>query len=186
MKRKKLTIAILVLSLLFLTVAVSGIFFIPRIDQSVKAEDTTTITATVKSIERMDKRSIDSFTIHTQEYGDRLFISDAVALLDRDAFTRLKAGDVIQLSVWKFDPYESDDSFYLPVVALRTGDQEIMSLASYNDYQAQSFKSLRMVFMVFFFPIFSHTSVHCILLLKVINVFRRFVKSNRIGRCSLA
>jgi hypothetical protein len=67
---------------------------------------------------------------------------------------------------------------YIPIVSLRTQEKELVSLSSYNDYMAPQI-FMATIAGIAVALIFLLISIHCILLLRGINVFRRSsVKNN--------
>ncbi len=170
----KRTMIVLVLVFSLAMLCVSGIT-IKGVDnvETLSEENTTEYAATFISITITD--SDDDYecrSIYTKEYGDKLaitYMKGDVNIADIDS---LKAGQTIFFrieNVWA-DQFGEMPSF--GILSLRTEEREIFSLSSSAKYQEQQFFRVKMT-AVGFIPILLLLSIHCVLLLRGINVFKK-------------
>ena len=172
MKNKKIVVSVLIISLLFFFGSVAGAT-VASIIRNPAEEDTTEFSATVVHVEikkvGRDERSI----ICTEEYGDKLMLPNSRLAIDSDDLSGLEAGETVFVridNVW-WDQFEEARVMY--ILALRTAEKEIVSLSDYCEYMDAQYSKARLTAMLLG-PLFLLVSIHCVLLLKGVDAFRKF------------
>lgn len=175
MKKRKLIIIPLILSLVIFLAMIVLLISTYSIDK-LKENDITECMATLTDAEIIGSEDNMYLTIHTEEYGDKLFVSSGIIKkIDLNDISNLEKGQRISFGVESSMLEELTETGYAAVVCLKTEDKEIFSLSNYNENMHNSMISARATAMVVAL-IFLLLSVHCILLLKGINIFKRFKK----------
>jgi len=171
MKRKNLAVVALIFSLLFFFGAVAGLIVASTVEK-ISEKNTTEYTATVINAKTEKSETSEYGEIYTEEYGTKLLVPLSKELVDKDDFTNIQAGQTIFFridNVW-VEQFEQVDFIY--IFSLKTAEKELLSLGSYAEYREHRNFWVRVVDIIVI-PIFLLISIHCILLLKGINVFRR-------------
>jgi len=179
MKRKRMIVFALVLSLIFFFGLIGNMIIMHN---SVKLTEmnTTEFEAAVRSIEIYGEGTHERSIIHSEEYGDKLTTYFIREISDISDFTRLESGQTVFFrveNIWlsnfegkMYIPIE--EMTFIPIVSIRTENEEIVSLSSYCEYMASSLLEPTIAGIVVIL-IFLMLSIHCVLLLRGINVFRR-------------
>jgi len=175
MKRKGLTVFVLVVSLVFLIESIGSLVMIVS-SEGISENNTTEFRATVAKIEMPNPRSGEYGRIHTEEYGTMLTLAEINRIIDIEAFKKLQAGQEVLFridNVWLEHFGEMD---FVGIVSLKSAEEDIVSFSSYSDYMQQQRHAAIATNAVIAFLLLS-AFVHCVLLLRGINVFRRFNKN---------
>lgn len=174
MKRKKLTVVVLVFSILSFIATVGGSIVASTVE-TISEKNTTEYTATVTSV-KIEGSGTDKYgRICTEEYGDKLLISVSKKLVDMNDFENIQAGQTVFFRIQNVWVESFEEMDFVIIVSLKTEEKEILSLSNYAAYRENQDFKIRMIGIVGA-PIFLLISVHCILRLKGINVFRRSKK----------
>ena len=174
--KKRNIIFVLVLSIMLFAGSVAGLILM-SMREAVLPENTTELSATLVETKRKEPGKDGVFVVYTVEYEGELLIADENAIDNRTAFTKLQAGEIVFFrieNVW-LNRFEEASSTY--IVSLRTEKRDIMSLENYNalaEYQNSRITRTCMVFG----PVFLLSAVYRVLLLKGIDVFRRFKRKD--------
>lgn len=174
MKRKKLTVFALILSIILLFGNIGNIIMM-NITESHSEKNTTEFVATVMRVEIVGEGTYKRCIIHSEEYGDKLDTYNIRGIVDMSNFTSLNSNQTIYFRTKNSWVNQFEEMSFIPIVSLRTEEKEIVSLSSYNEFMAPSLYSATIAGIVVT-TIFLLTSIHCVLLLKGFNVFHRFKK----------
>ncbi|MGI6116051.1 hypothetical protein [Luoshenia tenuis] len=176
MKRRKLTVLALVLSLIFFFGTLGNLVIM---NTSMPSEaNTTELSATVTGIGIKGEGDHKYCAIYSQEYGDKLSTYELRGISDISDFTSLQRGQTIFFRVekiWLKQIIERENWPFIHVIAIRTEEDEIVSLDDYNKQWIEGHVAPTIAGSVVVF-IFLLLSIHCALLLKGINIFRRLKK----------
>jgi hypothetical protein len=171
MKRKRMIVFALVLSLIFFF-GLIGNMIIMHNSAKLTEMNTTEFEATVRSIEIYGEGTREYCIIHSEEYGDKLITYSIRGISDISDFDRFKSGQTVFFRVENIWLNQFEELTVFPIVSIRTENEEIVSLSSYCEYRASSLLEPTIAGIVVIL-IFLMLSIHCVLLLRGINVFRR-------------
>ena len=175
-KNKGTTIFVLIVFLFFLAGSFTPLVLSLSRERLTEI-NTTEFTATIENVEIMKAKNGDYCTVYTEEYGDKLAVHNAESIIDINAFKNLRTGQPIFFrieNVW-IDQIESMP--FIPIAALKTVEKEIMTLDSRNKYDENILLEMTKIGTILG-AVFLLIVIHCILLLKGINVFSRVKNRN--------
>ena len=172
MKKSKWIIFTLVISLLFLFGAVAGQRAGNAIDKLTKG-NTTELMATVIKAETKGTEPNEYGIIYTEEYGEKLKVFNIEKLTDVNDFNSLQTGQTVLFRIENVWLGQFEEMSFINIVSLRTMEREMISLSSYNENADQGYSRMRTTGELLA-PMFFLVSVHCVLLLMGVNVFRKF------------
>ncbi|MCL2462317.1 MAG: hypothetical protein FWF44_06585 [Defluviitaleaceae bacterium] len=144
-------------------------------------ENTTELIATVKNVEIREIGDSEFGEIYTEEYGDGVIAFYSGILretISMDDFNSLQTGETIFFRIENVRLNNLE--IFIPVVSLRTAEKEMISLSSYNQDRDSGNPSLRRG-GIFFISISLLASIHCVLLLSGVNVFRVLTRRKGTG-----
>ena len=166
---RNIVIATLIVSLTFFLVMGAGLIA-ENIIKKPSEDNTTEFASTVKSlaVEGNGQYGI----IYVEENEAELIID--FNIIDIDDFNTLQAGQTIIFRVETIWLKHFEAGEFMHIVSLRTEEEEILSLSRYNEKKDN--RPYIMKQLIFLGPLFLLISIHCILLLKGINVFQKWLK----------
>ena len=177
MKRRKLTIAIFVISLL-LALIYSMLCLHVYLYENLSDKNTTMFSATIKDVSILGTSAKDyTGIIDTEEYPSSLIVPNIDGLIYSDNFQNLHSGETIYYRVQNYGSPLNEDYLktvpYTYIVSLETPEFQVLSLERYQTYNKSrwipTIKATSLACILFL-----AISIHCALLLKGINVFSRF------------
>ncbi|MCL2751694.1 MAG: hypothetical protein FWE62_02945 [Firmicutes bacterium] len=140
---RKLTSAVILAALCVLFVVLA--FTVPRRLEPLSTENTTELTATVVSVTSGANNT--SYTIKTQEYGDKISVNSWV-VVDIAALVNLEAEQKIYFRIEKKFAEKIEAETSLKTVALRTDSKNIITLESAGKIYDFDDRALTMLFMI--------------------------------------
>ena len=174
MKQKIFTIVILIMSLWLILGGIAGLTVMTNIEKP-SDDNTIEFMATVKNVEIRVLNSSKDGVVRTEEYSTILVVPNVEKTVDINDFNNLQSGQTIFFKIDNIWADQFEEMMGCQIVSLRTEKKEILTLNSYNEYKGR--REFRAVLTVIIFcPILLLISIHCILLLNGVNVFRRFRK----------
>ena len=171
MKRKRMIVFALVLSLIFFFGTIGNVITMHNASKLTEM-NTTEFTATVRSVEIDGEGTREYCIIHSYEYGDKLITYSIREISDISDFTKLESGETVFFRIENIWLSNFEDMIVFPIISIRTEEDEIVSLSSYNEYKVNSLFATMITAMVVGLVSFI-SSIHCVLLLRGVNVFRR-------------
>ena len=170
---RKNTLFALFLSLLVFIGAVFLLILVNNFEK-LSEHNTTEYTATVTNIEMKGSGTGEYGKIYTEEYGE-LYIYYIRNIVDMDDFNNLQAGQTVFFRIENIWLEKMD---FIKIVSLKTAEKEMFSLSSYAEYMEHQYFRASIPGIIII-PICLLAAIHFTLLLKGINIFRRF--KNRCG-----
>lgn len=170
-KRTKLTIFVLVMSIILLFGTIGNVIIMNTVEE-LSEKNTTEFIATVKKVEIEGEEINKHAIIYTQEYGDKLSTFNIKEIIDIHDLNGLKTGQKIAFRTMNIWINEFEEMNVIPIFSIRTEGNEIASLSSYNEYMAYLLPAPTIAGIAVG-SILLFISLHCILLLKGVNIFRR-------------
>ena len=170
MKRKNLAVVALIFSLLFFFGMLGNVIIMNTRNPS--EANTTQFTATVRGVEIDGEGIHEHCIIHSEEYGGKLSTYNIRGISDTTDFNSLKNGQFVFFRVENIWLDQIEEMRFFPIISIRTEEEEIVSLSDYNEYM-DDLRFAPTIAGIVVALIFLLASIHCILLLKGINVFRR-------------
>lgn len=145
---KKLTVIIMILSMLFFLGTVGIMISMTQIDQ--QTEDTTTdYSATVSNIQITDTGKSTYVAIQTKEYDSTLQISTNISdKLNMDDVRSLQEGQTIFFRVENTKAGQMNTVQTLNIVSLKTEQTDIFTLDDYNEDMKQAAYPARIASMI--------------------------------------
>lgn len=134
MKKPKIKIIIMIVSLLFLVATIGLIIFMSKINK--QTEDTTTCyTATVNGVDVTDTGESIFAEIYTKEYDTSLYISTNISKNIRmDDVRDLRNGQTIYFRIENIKVEQMNKVEFIDITSLKTDTKNIFSLKDYNEY----------------------------------------------------
>lgn len=132
MKKPKIKIVIMIVSLLFFVVTIGLLISMSKIDK--QTESTTTFyTATVISVAVTDMGENIFAEIHTKEYKTSLYISENISKNIRmDDVRNLRNGQTIFFGIENTKVQQMNEVEFVNITSLKTDTEDILSLEEYN------------------------------------------------------
>jgi len=143
--------------------------------ERVSESNTTEFRATIARIEMPNPNTGECGIIHTEQYKTMLTLAQIDRIIDMDDFMELEVGQEVFFRIDSAWLGHFEEMNAITIVSLRTDEKEIASLNSYSDLKQKENHMLSVQAMVISL-LFLLLSVHCVLLLRGINIFRRFKK----------
>ncbi len=164
MKKLKIKIVIMIVSLLFFVATIGLIVSMSKIDK--QTEDTTTFyTATVIDVEVTDTGENIFAEIHTKEYNTSLHISTNISKKIRmDDVKNLSNGQTIFFGIENIKVQQMNKVEFVNITSLKTDTKDILSLEEYNRciynsaYPAR-IASIIMASLLFFISLFCYLKI---------------------------
>jgi hypothetical protein len=160
MKRKKLIVFVLSFSFVLFFGMLGNVIIMNTKEKSSEV-NTTEFTATIKSIEIDGEGTNEYCIIFSEEYGNKLSTYNIRKISEISDFNRLESGQTVFFRVENIWLNQFEEMTFIPIVSIRTGEKEIVSLNNYNEYM----DDLRLA------PTIAGIAValiiYCVLLLKV-------------------
>ena len=133
MKKKKIQIAGMIVSLLFFAGMIGILITMSKIDRQTEAT-TTLLTATVTSVDVNDTGKNIYVEIHTKEYETSLLLSTNISKsINMEEVRNLKEGQVIVFGIEKSAADQMDMVEFISITSLKTDTKDILSLEEYNN-----------------------------------------------------
>ncbi len=132
MKKSKIKIAIMIISLLLFVATIGLIISMSKIDK--QTEDTTTLyTATVTDVNITNTQKNVFIEINTKEYNTSLHISTNISEnIDIEDVKKLKKGQTIFFRIENTQVHQINEVEFVNITSLKTDTKDILSLEEYN------------------------------------------------------
>lgn len=132
MKKSKIKIVIMIVSLLFFVATIGLMISMSKIDK--QTEDTTAFyTATVIDVDVTNTGENVFAEIHTKEYNTSLYISTNIGKNIRmDDVSYLKNGQTIFFGIENIKVQQMNKVEFVNITSLKTDTKDILSLEEYN------------------------------------------------------
>lgn len=165
MKKSKISIVIMVVSLLFFVLTIGLMISMSKIDK--QTEDTTTFyTATVVSVDITNTEENIFAEIHTKEYTTSLHISTNISKnIKMNDVRKLKNGQTIFFGIENIKARQMNKVEFVNITSLKTDAKDIFSLEDYNECIHNSAYPARIVSIVMA-SLFLSISLFCYLRIK--------------------
>lgn len=162
MKKAKINIVIMIISLLFFIGTVGLIISMHQIDK--QTEDTTTLyTATVSGVDITDTGENIFAKIHIKEYNTSLHIDTTISKnISMDDVRNLENGQTIFFRIENIKVQQMDKVDFLNITSLKTDKNNIFTLEEYNAFISDSAYPARIAGIITAILFFS-ISVFCYL-----------------------
>lgn len=168
MKRKKLTIAIGIISLLMLGGIIANIF-IMHTNESLSETNTTEFSGTVKNVATMGTGNDEYGIICTGEYESRLHIYHINDFINTNDFISLQPGQMIYFRIENTWLDTFGEMNFVHIVSLRTNERDLISLNNYNNLMDKQ-QLIAIVVSIIAAILFLFIFIYCMLSLKGFNI----------------
>lgn len=174
MKKKKITIFILIVSLLFFFGTIGNIIIINTINK-LSEKNTTEFTATITKVVTKGTGNDEYGIIYTQEYDDKLNVYNINEITNKKDFTELQSGQTVYFRIENVWLEKFNEINFIHIVSLRTSEKEIFSLSNYNNLMINQRTSATIAGIIVCILLFL-ISVYCTLILNGFNIFKKLRK----------